>query len=104
MTDTEVGLSRTIISGLNFLVCEAGEHPNPQVVRILKIALRDVCLAFEQQSHEQNEDAFDRLMGSDLFFAIQFLSKYASIKDQKLRREVLKEIESLKNVVSHRGH
>lgn len=104
MTDTEVDLSQGIISGLNFLVCEAGGHPNPQIARIIRMALRDVCLALEQKAHERNDDSISRLLDSDLYYAIQFLTKYASIKDTKLRNEIMKEIESIKDVVNRKSH
>lgn len=104
MTDTEVDHSRAVISGLNFLVLEAGNHPNPQIGRILRIALRDVCLVLEESVHINNDDSADQLLGSDLFYAIQFLTKYASIKDKKLRKEVLKEIESIEYAVKKKEH
>lgn len=102
--DQEVTTSRTIISGLNFLVLEAEQQNEHVAARILRIALRDVCLAFEQKAHDDGGPGIDRILGSDLFLAIQFLSKFASIEDPQLRNDVLREIEAVKVAVNHRGH
>lgn len=98
------GFCRTITAGLNFLYCEAENHGNSQVARIIKIALRDVCLSLEQQSHDEGKVAVNHILGSDLFVAIQFLTKYASIKDADLRKEILRELEPIMTTNKSRGH
>jgi hypothetical protein len=104
MKKEEVLFSRTVISGINFLICEAESQPNKQVLHILRTSLRDVCLALENQAADSGRDHIERILGSDLFLAIQFLSKYASIKDAELRKEVLQEIEAVKVAVNGRKH
>jgi hypothetical protein len=104
MTEDETMFSRTVLSGINFLICEAENNRNLQVARILKLALRDVCLSLEQKAHDNGEVGIERMLGTDLFLAIQFLSKYASIKDHDLRKDVLREIESVRVAATQRGH
>lgn len=100
MTPENIDFSKNIISGISFLMHEAQNSGNAKIARILKICLRDVCLVIEGEANEIGD--IDHILDSDLFVAIGFLTKYASIKDETLKRDVLKEIEGMQKVINFR--
>lgn len=102
MTNTDIEFSKSIIGGLNYLMIEAENSQNMQIARLLKICLRDVCLIIEGKSKKDGDT--EQIMCSDLMIAIGFLTKYASIKDEKLKQDILKEIETVHNSFTNWKH
>lgn len=102
MTNTDIEFSKSIIGGLNYLMMEAENSQNMQIARLLKICLKDVCLVIEGKSNK--DGSTEQVLCSDLMTAISFLTKYASIKDEALKQDILKEIETVHNTFTSWRH
>lgn len=93
MSQAQFDVARSITAGLNYLVQEADNAGAHQISRLLALCLRDICLVVEGQEIEVSHRPV--MANTDLFMAIRFLSRYASIKDHQLRQEILDELEKL---------
>ena len=94
MTKDELTTSKNILSGINFLVMEAERSGMYKLGRILRVCANDVCLYLE------NEDAdvvANAVLDHSLMKAIEFLSRFASIKDASLKQDILAEIDSVRD-------
>lgn len=93
MNNEQVQVSKNILRGLNFLANEADGSGADRVARILKLCARDVHVVIKNSQDEPAESAI--LRDESLFHAIQFLTKFASLKDPKQKRDLLSELERL---------
>ncbi len=79
-----------LLSGLNYLCEEAQSHEQHQAARLLRQCLSDLCRAYE------NAPPPDRIATpetSELFALIDFLTRFAALKDEALKQQVLQAIE-----------
>lgn len=83
----------SIVNGLFYLSQEA-ENGDLKVVRnLLLTTIDDIVGWVDNASEDNNESAsYSIIKNSSFIAAIEFLSKFASIKDSKLKKEILDEI------------
>ena len=93
MNSAQLDTAKNILSGLNYLLIEAEKGGITQIGNIIQICIRDICISLENRSGSPTN--LTNLYDSDLFMAIKFLSRYASIKDEDLKRELLEELEKI---------
>lgn len=86
----------SILSGINYLMSEAESNNIDKVARILKLCIRDICIAIESGPVWQEDRP--SIINSDLFNSIQFLTQVASIRDPSLKQKLLSEIVGLESV------
>ena len=96
MMNTAPDFSKSMLMGLHYLISEAETHNRPKVARVLHMCMRDVCIAID------NEDGINSCLkectsDESLFAAFDFLRKYASIKNESVKKAVRLEIESLQD-------
>lgn len=93
MNVMEQELSKRIISGVNYLALEAHNSGAYEIARILKLCMKDICISVEKDlPHDMSSH---HLLNSDFYTVIQFLSQYASIRDEDLKRDILQRIQEV---------
>jgi hypothetical protein len=90
MKTAQLKAGQSIISGLNYLLQEADRNKLNRVSMILHSSIRDICTCLENGSADGGSFA---IYDTDLFMAMRFLSKFASVKDEDLKQEILQHIE-----------
>ncbi len=68
--------TENLIAGVNYLASEANNNGYDKCGRILRICLRDLCIALEHNS--QNDNATSSASDADLYHIINFLTHFSS--------------------------
>lgn len=100
MTSDQLKAAQAIISGLHYLLHEADHHKLHRVSKVLHASIKDICTCLEHDC--EDDSAPFALYDTDLFMAIKFLSRFASIRDEDLKREIMDQIQKMNRGVPYR--
>ncbi len=85
------------IAAMVYLINECKKNQSDTTVNILQRALADItidlCGDTKRNTKEENIQFYEELLSPSLFAALEFLSKYASIDDREIKKEIISKLE-----------
>ncbi len=91
----QVEFSHSLVSGMTYLVSEARNHGDEKMARILGNCLRHICLTLDIDA--DGGEGYPLSDDPDVEHAINFLTMYASIRDEQLKEDIVERLEGLEH-------